>query len=62
MITVANRATPKQLTLEQQQDAMTSEGAAPAGQKPEPAPAAGLQPTEPVKQPVKGPPRTSPGA
>jgi len=59
MITVANRATPKPPTLEQQENAMTSEGAAPAGQMPEPAPAPGQQPTEPVTQPVKGPSRGS---
>jgi len=35
MITVANRATPQPLTLEQQENAMTSEGAPPAGQMPE---------------------------
>lgn len=38
MITVANRATPQPLTLEQQDNAMTSEGAPPAGQMPEPVP------------------------
>lgn len=36
MITVANRATPLPLTLEQQDNAMTSEGAPPAGKMPEP--------------------------
>ncbi|MBT9553430.1 MAG: hypothetical protein IV088_21520 [Hydrogenophaga sp.] len=36
MITVANRATPPPLTLEQQENAMTSEGAPPAGQMPGP--------------------------
>jgi hypothetical protein len=45
MITVANRATPQPLTLEQQENAMTSEGAPPAGQMPEPLPPV---PPEPV--------------
>lgn len=38
MITVANRATPQPLTQEQQENAMTSEGAPPSGQMPEPEP------------------------
>lgn len=38
MITVANRATPRPLTLEQQENAMTSEGTSPVGQMPKPAP------------------------
>jgi len=39
MITVANRATPQPLSMEQQENAMTSEGAPPAGQMPGQPPA-----------------------
>jgi len=51
MITVANRATPKPLTLEAQENELTSEGASPAGQMPEPPPPM-LQPTSPTTQPI----------
>jgi hypothetical protein len=57
MITVANRASPtapKPLTQEQQENAMTSEGARPAGQMPEPAPEP-PQPVLPVTRRTKGP-------
>lgn len=40
MITDANRATPKPPTQEEQEDAMTSEGAPPDGQRPDAAPTA----------------------
>lgn len=57
MITVANRASPsipKPLTQEQQENAMTSEGARPAGQMPEPAPVQ-PQPVPPVTRRTQGP-------
>ncbi|MGS5086251.1 hypothetical protein ACVC7V_07050 [Hydrogenophaga sp. A37] len=47
MITVANRATPQPLSQEQQEDAMTSEGAPPAGQMPGPIHTEPL-PTDPI--------------
>jgi hypothetical protein len=57
MITLANRATPQPLTLEQQKTAMTSEGAAPAGQMPEPPP----QPSRPATRSTLSLPRTPHG-
>jgi len=60
MITVANRATPKLPTLEQQKTDMTSEGASPEGQMPEPAPPV-LQPTGPVTRPTMRLPHTPRG-
>ncbi|WP_291010614.1 hypothetical protein [Hydrogenophaga sp.] len=50
MITVANRATPRPLTLEQQENAMTSEGAPPEGQMPEPVPPAAPQSPTPTQR------------
>jgi hypothetical protein len=50
MITVANRATPQPLTLEQQENAMTNEGASPEGRMPEPVPA---KPTAPSASSVR---------
>jgi hypothetical protein len=58
MITVANRATPRPLTLEQQKAAMTSEGAPPAGEMPGSAPKA----ARPATRPILHLPPTTPGA
>jgi hypothetical protein len=60
MITVANRATPKPLPLEQQANAQTSEGAAPEGQMPEPPPPA-HQATGPVMRPTMSLPHNTRG-
>ncbi|WP_290969478.1 hypothetical protein [Hydrogenophaga sp.] len=60
MITVANRATPKPLPLEQQANALTSEGAAPEGWMPEPSPPA-RQATGPVTRPTMSLPHYSRG-
>jgi hypothetical protein len=50
MITLANRAAPQALTLEQQKNAMTSEGAPPVGQMPEPVLPTALQPSKPSQR------------
>ena len=50
MITLANRATPQPLTLEQQENAMTSEGAPPEGQIPEPVPPTAAQSPKPTQR------------
>jgi hypothetical protein len=50
MITLANRATPQALTLEQQENAMTSEGAPPLGQMPDPLPSTMPQPSKPTRR------------
>lgn len=60
MITVANRATPKPLPLEQQANALTREGAAPHGRVPEPSPPA-RQPTGPVTRPTMSLPHDTRG-
>lgn len=64
MITVANRATPQPLTLEQQENAMTSEGAPPAGQMPEPVPPlpSSGEPTTGPTQPRHPKPQRGPDA
>jgi hypothetical protein len=54
MITLANRATPRPLTLEQQENAMTSEGAPPLGQMPESLPSTTPKRTDLCKRVPRG--------